>query len=61
MADYFSDGGDILKNKLGITDADEFEKIEQEIVAQKSADLLNEKTPKKFEFSYLKYLHKSAF
>ncbi len=60
MADYFVDGDEILENKLGITDPDDFKAAEQEIVTNKSADILNEVT-QAFGLDYLLHVHKVLF
>ena len=60
MADYFVDGDDVLENKLGITDPNELKAIEQDIVANKSADILSE-TPQSFDLGYLLHIHKVLF
>ena len=60
MADYFVDGDEILENKLGITDPDDLKDAEQEIVTNKSADILSE-TPQTFEFDYLLHIHGVLF
>lgn len=60
MADYFVDGDDVLDNKLGITDPDALKVAEQEIVTNKTADILSE-TPQTFGLDYLLYVHKVLF
>lgn len=60
MADYFVDGDEPLENKLGITDPEELLPVEQEIVTNKTAAVLNE-TPKLFDFAYLLHIHKVLF
>lgn len=60
MADYFVDGDDVLENKLGITNPDELKAAEQEIVANKSADILSE-TPQLFDQIYLLHIHNVLF
>jgi len=52
MADYFVDGDSVLENKLDITDPDDFKAAEQEIVTNKSADILSE-LPQAFGLDYL--------
>jgi cell filamentation protein len=60
MADYFVDGDEVLENKLGIVDPNDLKEAEQEIVANKSADILSE-TPKSFGLDYLLHIHKVLF
>ena len=61
MADYFVDSDeDALENKLGITDATELKSKEQEIVTNKSADILGE-SPTVFDLDYLLHIHKILF
>ena len=60
MADYFVDGDDALENKLSITDSDKLKVVEQEIVTNKTADILNE-TPAVFDMDYLLHVHKVLF
>ena len=60
MADYFVAGDEILENKLGIVDPDDFKVAEQEIVTSKSADVLSE-APKAFGPGYLLHIHKVLF
>ena len=60
MADYFVDGDDVLENKLGITDPDKLKAAEQEIVTNKTADILNE-NPVIFDMDYLLHVHKVLF
>lgn len=60
MADYFVDGNDLLINKLGITDRQELESIEQDIVTKKTAILLTEELTM-FDFNNLLRIHKVLF
>ncbi len=60
MADYFVDGGDVLENKLGITDAAELKAKEQEIVTNRTGDILEE-NPTVFDLGYLLHVHKILF
>ena len=60
MADYFVDGEDILENKLGIHDREALKAAEQEIVTNKTADILNE-TAEDFGLDYLIHIHKVLF
>jgi cell filamentation protein len=60
VADYFVDGGDVLENKLGITDAAELKAKEQEIVTNRTGDILEE-NPTVFDLGYLLHVHKILF
>lgn len=60
MADYFVDGNDVLDNKLRITNPDALMAAEQEIVTNKTADVLSE-TPDTFDIHYLLHIHKVLF
>ena len=60
MADYFVDGEDILENKLGIHDLEALRSAEQEIVANKTADILNEPV-EAFGLGYLLHVHRVLF
>lgn len=60
MADYFVDGDGVLENKLDITDPDDFKAAEQEIVTNKSADILSE-VPQAFGLDYLLHVHRVLF
>ena len=62
MADYFVEGGDVLKNKLNISDKNELREAEEFYFSQAASDIITEnKSPEKFNFEYLKYLHKRLF
>ncbi|MGH7238029.1 MAG: Fic/DOC family protein [Candidatus Saccharimonadales bacterium] len=60
MTDYFVDGDDILENKLGLADLDALKAAEQEIVTNKTADILSE-TPLIFDLKYLLHVHRVLF
>lgn len=60
MADYFVDGEDVLENKLGIVYPYELKAAEQEIVTNKTADILNE-SPSILGLEYLLHIHKVLF
>lgn len=60
MSDYFVDGDDVIKNKLGISNVDNLIAAEQEIVTNKTADILTE-APQKFDLEYLLHIHKVLF
>ncbi|MEI6054398.1 MAG: Fic family protein [Candidatus Saccharibacteria bacterium] len=60
MANYFV-YDDLLQNKLGISDPKDLKKAEQQIVSEKSALILNETLPNKFNFEYLLHIHKILF
>lgn len=60
-AGYFVETGDILENKLGISDADELEKAEYNITDDKLAEALVSLHPSVFDFKCLLGLHKFLF
>ncbi len=60
-AGYFVETGDILENKLGISDADELEKAEYNITDDKLAEALVSLHPSVFDFKCLLDLHKFLF
>jgi cell filamentation protein len=60
VADYFVDGDNVLENKLGITGAAELRVKEQEIVTNRTGDILEE-SPTVFDLDYLLYVHKILF
>lgn len=60
MADYFVDGDDVLENKLDITDPDKLKAVEQEIVTNQTANILNEHSTV-FDLGYLLHIHKVLF
>jgi cell filamentation protein len=60
MTDYFADDG-LLQNKLGISDKVKFKQAEQRIVSEKTAVIINEGLPDKFNFDYLLHIHKILF
>lgn len=60
MADYFVDGDDVLDNKLGISDPQQFKEAEQAIVTNKTATLLGE-TSTAFNFNFLLHIHAVLF
>lgn len=58
---YFTDNESLLDNKLGISDPEALQAAEQDIVAEKTARLLDEAHPHNFDFEYLKHIHKVLF
>ncbi len=60
MADYLIDDDGVLKNKLGITDPNDFKEAEQEIVTNKTAEILNE-AQQTFDLDYLLHIHRVLF
>lgn len=60
-AGYFVETGDVLENKLGISDADELEKAEYNITDDKLAEALVSLRPPVFDFKCLLDLHKFLF
>lgn len=59
MSDYFTD--DTLANKLGILDPAQFKEIEQRMVAEKSAHLLNSDVPDELGEAFFKHIHGVLF
>ena len=59
MSDYFAD--DVIVNKLSITDANELKEVEQQIVAEKTAVLLDSDVPDEPGLDYFKHIHKTLF
>lgn len=60
-AGYFVECGDVLTNKLGITDPAKLQEREYQITAAKTADILNEDPPSILDFNYLLSLHGALF
>ncbi len=60
-AGYFVETGDVLSNKLGISDAAELEKAEYAITDDKIGQAIVDEHAKVFEFDYLLHLHKLLF
>lgn len=42
MADYFVEGGDVLENKLGISNPSELKEAEEDIVAREGLHIIEE-------------------
>ena len=62
MADPYSvDGTDVLKNKLGITDAENFRQAERRLTATRIIELRREPLPGKVDLDHLKKIHKYIF
>lgn len=61
MSDYFVDDDILLSNKLGIEDADELMKAEEEIVAARMAELIENPGSSNFNFERLQEIHKKLF
>ncbi len=62
MADYFVEGGDVLENKLGISDPDKLKEAEEDIVAREGLHVIEEDlSSTTLDFSFLKYLHERLF
>ena len=40
MADYFVEGGDVLENKLGITDSEQLREAEEDAFSDAATDIL---------------------
>lgn len=60
-AGYFVECGDVLANKLGITDPAELQEREYQITATKTSDVLSEDPPSVLDFDYLLGLHGTLF
>ena len=60
-AGYFVECGDVLTNKLGITDPAELQEREYQITTAKTLDVLNQDPPSVLDFDYLLSLHGALF
>lgn len=58
---YVYDGTEILKNKFNIKNAEKLREIERGLTSQKALKFLKLDLPKKFDFNYLKKIHKFVF
>lgn len=58
---YFVEVGDVMKNKLGISNAEELEKAEYKITDDKLGEALVNNHPKIFDFNLLLDLHRQLF
>lgn len=62
MSDYFVEGGDILENRLGITDPAKLKEAEEDIFSDAAADIISENNlSSKLDFTFLKNLHRLLF
>ena len=62
MADYFVEGGDVLENKLGITDPEQLREAEEDAFSDTAADILNEDLSGAIlDFNFFKQLHGRLF
>ena len=62
MADYFIEGGDVLENKLGITDSEQLREAEEDVFSDTAADILNEDLSDAIlDFNFFKQLHGRLF
>ena len=62
MADYFVEGGDVLENKLGITDSEQLHEAEEDVFSDTAADILNEDLSDAIlDFNFFKQLHGRLF
>ena len=62
MADYFVEGGDVLENKLGITDPEQLREAEEDAFSDTAADILNEDLSDAIlDFNFFKQLHGRLF
>lgn len=60
-AGYFVECGDVLANKLGITNPAELQEREYLITTAKTLDILNQDPPSILDFDYLLSLHGTLF
>lgn len=60
-AGYFVEVGEVLSNKLGITNPKELEAREYDITAKHISEILLSEPPKQPNFEYLLYLHRQIF
>ena len=58
---YCYPGTYVLKNKLNITDDKELKKVEREITSLRTAQLMQKPLKGRFDFEYLKAIHKFLF
>ena len=62
MSDYFVEGGDILENRLGITDPAKLKETEEDIFSDAAADIISgNNLSSKLDFTFLKNLHRLLF
>ena len=62
MADYFVEGGDVLENKLGITNPEQLREAEEDAFSDTAADILNEDLSDAIlDFNFFKQLHGRLF
>lgn len=58
---YFVECGDVLSNKLGITDPQELQETEYRLTADKTAEALTDDIPQTPDFAYFLSLHQKLF
>jgi cell filamentation protein len=61
MSEYFAEDDILRYNKLGIRDADELKRAEEEIVAARMVELIEGPIGSNFDFSMLKAMHEKLF
>lgn len=64
MTDYFVEGGDILKNKLGIFDSEQLRKAEEDAFSDAVANILSKRNfdqKPRLDFEFFKHLHNELF
>ena len=62
MADYFVEGGDVLKNKFGISNPKKLRETEEFYFSEAASDIIvNFTSSEIFDFGYLRVLHKKLF
>ena len=61
MSNYFVEGELTLPNKLGIEDAEELKRAEEEIVSARMVELMSTPPTLPFDFNRLKWIHQKLF
>lgn len=61
MSDYFVEGEILLSNKLGIEDAAELKRAEEEIVAARMTEIIEQPIRGSFDFNMLQAIHAKLF
>ena len=62
MVDYFIEGGDVLENKLGITDSEQLREAEEDAFSDAAVDILDEDLSNTtLDFDFFKQLHGRLF
>lgn len=58
---YFTEHDDALENKLGITDPEEMQAVEADVVAYNYSEVISESPPERMDFDFLKQIHMRLF